>query len=56
MEKANLDALFMHDMPVHYGEEVEDGMLDHPQSVAYDQAHNRLHGQKAILEFLFTGG
>ena len=55
MDKANLGALFMHDMPVHYGEEVEDGMLDHPQSVAYDQAHNRLHGQKAILEFLFTG-
>ena len=55
MAKANPGALFMHDMPVHYGEEVEDGMLDHPQSVAYDQAHNRLHAQKAILEFLLAG-
>ncbi|PKB63703.1 MAG: ornithine carbamoyltransferase [SAR202 cluster bacterium Io17-Chloro-G2] len=55
MAKANPGALFMHDMPVHYGEEVEEGMLDHPQSVAYDQAHNRLHAQKAILEFLLAG-
>ncbi len=55
MAKANPGALFMHDMPAHYGEEVEEGMLDHPQSVAYDQAHNRLHAQKAILEFLLAG-
>ena len=55
MAKANPGALFMHDMPVHYGEEVVEGMLDHPQSVAYDQAHNRLHAQKAILEFLLAG-
>ena len=55
MAKANPGALFMHDMPVHYGEEVEEGMLDHPQSVAYDQAHNRLHAQKAILEFFLAG-
>lgn len=55
MSKANPGAIFMHDMPVHYGEEVEEGMLDHPQSVAFDQAHNRLHAQKAILEFLVAG-
>ena len=55
MAKANPGALCMHDMPVHYGEEVEEGMLDHPQSVAYDQAHNRLYAQKAILEFLLAG-
>lgn len=43
-------ALFMHDMPAHYGQEVPEGMLEHPQSVAYLQAHNRLHAQKALLE------
>ena len=53
MSKANPGAIFMHDMPAHYGEEVPPGMLDHGQSVAYQQANNRLHGQKAILEFLF---
>ena len=52
MARANPGAIFMHDMPVHYGEEVPPGMLDHPQSVAYQQAHNRLHAQKALLEFL----
>ena len=52
ISQADSDALFMHDMPAHYGEEVEYGMLDHPQSVAYQQAHNRLHAQKALLEFL----
>jgi len=55
MEKAKADALFMHDMPAHYGEEVPPGMLDHRQSVAFPQAHNRLHAQKTILEFLLTG-
>jgi ornithine carbamoyltransferase len=52
LAKASPGALFMHDMPVHYGEEVPPGMLDHPQSVAFAQAHNRLHAQKAILEFI----
>ena len=52
ISQADSDAIFMHDMPAHYGEEVEYGMLDHPQSAAYQQAHNRLHGQKALLEFL----
>ena len=56
MAQANPGALFMHDMPAHYGEEVPPGMLDHPQSVAYPQAHNRLHAQKAVLEFLLGGG
>ena len=54
LSQANAGALFMHDMPVHYGEEVPPGMLEHPQSVAYPQAHNRLHAQKALLEFLLT--
>ena len=56
MEQARPGALFMHDMPAHYGEEVPLGMLEHPQSVAYPQAHNRLHAQKAVLEFLLAEG
>ena len=55
MRRANVDALFMHDMPAHYGEEVSPGMLEHPQSVAFPQAHNRLHAQKTIMEFLLSG-
>lgn len=55
MAQARPGALFMHDMPAHYGEEVSPGMLEHPQSVAYPQAHNRLHAQKAVLEFLLAG-
>lgn len=54
MRQAAPGAVFMHDMPAHYGEEVPPGMLEHPQSVAYRQAHNRLHAQKAILEFLLS--
>ena len=54
MRRANAGALFMHDMPAHYGEEVPPGMLEHPQSVAFFQARNRLHAQKTILEFLLS--
>lgn len=54
MEKAGPEAIFMHDMPVHYGEEAPPGMLEHPQSVAYAQAHNRLHAQKAVMELLLS--
>ena len=54
MQQAAPGACFMHDMPAHYGEEVPPGMLEHPQSVAYQQAHNRLHAQKAVLEFLLA--
>jgi len=54
MRWANVGALFMHDMPAHYGEEVSPGMLEHPQSVAFPQAHNRLHAQKTIMEFLLS--
>lgn len=46
---AREDAVFMHPLPAHHGEEVADGLLDHPQSVVFDQAENRLHIQKAIL-------
>lgn len=46
---ARKDALFMHPLPAHHGEEIAEGLLDHPQSVVFDQAENRLHIQKAIL-------
>ena len=52
---ANPGALLMHPMPVHYGEEMAQGMLDHPQSAAYDEAENRLHAQKAVLRLLVLG-
>jgi ornithine carbamoyltransferase len=52
LKHAKPGALVMHPMPAHYGEEVPEGMLDHPQSVAYDQAENRLHAQKTVLRLL----
>ncbi|MBI4203112.1 MAG: ornithine carbamoyltransferase [Chloroflexi bacterium] len=52
MGLANPRAIFMHDLPAHQGEEISPGMLEHPQSVVFDQAENRLHAQKAVLEFL----
>ena len=54
MSGAKDDAVFMHDMPAHRGLEVSEEMLDHPSSVVFDQAENRLHAQKAILADLFT--
>ena len=54
MGNAKPDAIFMHDMPAHRGEEISEGMLDHTSSVVFDQAENRLHAQKAILVELFT--
>ena len=56
MGLARPDAVFMHDMPAHRGEEVSQGMLDHPRSVVFDQAENRLHGQNAVLARLFSQG
>lgn len=46
---ARKGALFMHPLPAHHGEEIAKGFLNHPQSVVFDQAENRLHIQKAIL-------
>ena len=55
LASAKPGALVMHPMPVHYGEEMPAGMLDHPQSVAFDQAENRLHAQKAVLRLVTVG-
>ncbi len=49
MKLAAKDAIFMHDLPAHHGEEVASGIIDSKQSVVFDQAENRLHAQKAIL-------
>ena len=52
MDKADPQALFMHCLPAHRGEEISHDMLDDPRSVVWDEAENRLHAQKALLEFL----
>jgi len=54
MTLANKDALFMHCLPAHRGEEVSADVIDGTQSVVWDEAENRLHAQKALLEFLLT--
>lgn len=54
MKLANNDALFMHCLPAHRGEEVSASVIDGPQSVVWDEAENRLHAQKALLEFLMA--
>ncbi len=56
MAQANPDALFMHCLPAHRGEEVSAEVLDGSQSVVWQEAENRLHAQKALLEFLIKPG
>jgi ornithine carbamoyltransferase len=52
MTQAKPDALFMHCLPAHRGEEVSAEIMDDPDTVVWDEAENRLHAQKALLEFL----
>ncbi|NMT64132.1 ornithine carbamoyltransferase [Marinobacter orientalis] len=52
MDLADKDALFMHCLPAHRGEEISAEMMEHSRSVVWEEAENRLHAQKALLEFL----
>jgi ornithine carbamoyltransferase len=55
MKAAKKNALFMHCLPAHRGEEVAAAVIDGPQSAVWDEAENRLHTQKALIEFLLLG-
>ena len=55
MAVAKADALFMHCLPAHRGEEVTADLIDGPQSVVWDEAENRMHVQKALMEYLLLG-
>ena len=55
LDKAPDGVRFMHDLPAHPGEEISEGLLTDPRSIAFDQAENRLHAQAGLLHFLFSG-
>ena len=52
LDKADPEVVFMHCLPAHRGEEISHDMLNDPRSVVWDEAENRLHAQKALMEFL----
>ncbi|HZP97882.1 MAG TPA: ornithine carbamoyltransferase [Candidatus Limnocylindria bacterium] len=56
LRHAKADAIVMHDLPAHRGEEITDDVMDGPQSAVFDQAENRLHAQKAVLWWLLKDG
>ncbi len=56
LDHARDEVLFMHCLPAHRGEEVNGTIMSDPRSVVFPEAHNRLHSQKALLEFLLVGG
>jgi ornithine carbamoyltransferase len=55
MSLAKPNALFMHCLPAHRGEEVSAQVIDGPQSVVWDEAENRMHVQKALMDYLLLG-
>ena len=55
MAQAKPEALFMHCLPAHRGEEVTADVMEGPQSVVWDEAENRMHVQKALMEYLLLG-
>lgn len=56
LARAASDAIYLHCLPAHRGEEITAELMDDPETVIWDEAENRLHAQKALLEFLFTAG
>ena len=54
MDRASPDALFMHCLPAHRGEEVSHEMMDDPRAVVWDEAENRIHAQKSVLRWAFS--
>lgn len=55
LSKARSDAIVLHCLPAHRGQEITDAVIDGPQSAVFDQAENRLHAQKALMAFLIGG-
>jgi len=54
LDQASKEVLFMHCLPAHRGEEISETLLEDPRCVAFAESHNRLHSQKALLEFLLA--